>query len=148
MEIKSAVMPEKAFQVLHVAGKCVVEFFDGARAEAEIDKRTGQKITVWSCEKYTLTVPDSPGLADDIENDYAAWLKRAKDAELAAEERKARACRDSLLDAADAECSAEQRGRMTDDRIRAWEEYKQALREVPEQAGFPLVVNWPAMPEI
>jgi hypothetical protein len=29
----------------------------------------------------------------------------------------------------------------------AWAEYRQALRDVPEQEGFPLNVLWPAKPE-
>lgn len=28
----------------------------------------------------------------------------------------------------------------------AWIAYRQALRDVPEQAGFPLSVNWPVLP--
>lgn len=28
----------------------------------------------------------------------------------------------------------------------AWGEYRQALRDVPGQAGFPLVVEWPVVP--
>lgn len=27
-----------------------------------------------------------------------------------------------------------------------WETYRQALREVPQQAGFPFSVNWPTLP--
>lgn len=29
----------------------------------------------------------------------------------------------------------------------AWATYRQALRDVPQQAGFPWVVEWPAQPE-
>ena len=29
----------------------------------------------------------------------------------------------------------------------AWAAYRQALRDVPQQAGFPWVVEWPAQPE-
>lgn len=28
----------------------------------------------------------------------------------------------------------------------AWETYRQALRDLPEQAGFPFTVQWPAVP--
>jgi len=29
----------------------------------------------------------------------------------------------------------------------AWATYRQALRDVPEQAGFPSDINWPTTPE-
>ena len=28
----------------------------------------------------------------------------------------------------------------------AWSEYRQALRDIPQQAGFPHEVDWPAKP--
>lgn len=28
----------------------------------------------------------------------------------------------------------------------AWAEYRQALRDIPQQAGFPSEVDWPAKP--
>ena len=30
----------------------------------------------------------------------------------------------------------------------AWADYRQALRDVPEQPGFPENINWPVAPEI
>ena len=29
----------------------------------------------------------------------------------------------------------------------AWKDYRQALRDVPQQAGFPIDINWPTKPE-
>ena len=29
----------------------------------------------------------------------------------------------------------------------AWAEYRQALRDVPQQTGFPIDINWPSKPE-
>ena len=29
----------------------------------------------------------------------------------------------------------------------AWADYRQALRDVPEQAGFPTDIDWPSKPE-
>jgi hypothetical protein len=31
--------------------------------------------------------------------------------------------------------------------VAQWSAYRQALRDVPEQAGFPFNVNWPVQPE-
>jgi len=29
----------------------------------------------------------------------------------------------------------------------AWATYRQALRDIPQQAGFPITINWPVKPE-
>lgn len=61
------------------------------------------------------------------------------------QEMQVRAARNSLLTLCDwtqlddAPLTAEQK--------QAWAEYRQALRDVPEQAGFPDAVIWPSTPE-
>ena len=61
------------------------------------------------------------------------------------QEMQVRAARNSLLDLCDwtqlpdAPLTAEQK--------QEWAEYRQALRDVPEQAGFPDAVIWPSIPE-
>ena len=51
-----------------------------------------------------------------------------------------RAQRDALLAASDYMALAD---RITD----AWRTYRQALRDVPQQAGFPENITWPVWPE-
>lgn len=53
----------------------------------------------------------------------------------------ARAKRDSLL----SECDWTQMPDAPVDK-EAWATYRQALRDVPEQAGFPQVIDWPVAP--
>lgn len=36
---------------------------------------------------------------------------------------------------------------MTDAQRQAWADYRRALLDVPDQAGFPLEIVWPAIPE-
>jgi len=48
--------------------------------------------------------------------------------------------RDSLLQQSDVYALAD---RITD----AWTTYRQALRDIPSQAGFPFSVTWPTKPE-
>lgn len=35
---------------------------------------------------------------------------------------------------------------LTDTQRSAWASYRQALRDVPDQAGFPDTINWPTQP--
>jgi hypothetical protein len=37
--------------------------------------------------------------------------------------------------------------RMTEEQKDLWATYRQALRDVPAQAGFPWTINWPTQPE-
>lgn len=74
-------------------------------------------------------VPDTEGWAAHLE--AKATLVRA--------ERAARLTACDWTQLPDAPLTTEQRS--------AWAAYRQALRNVPEQAGFPQVVEWPAKPE-
>lgn len=141
-------MPEKAFQVLPSAQGCTVEFYDSVNSNPVIDGMTGQKIPSWDYEKYTLETDYSPSLAAQIESDYATWLQKAKDAEKSAEELKVRDYRDNLLNQCDLQyCNSEKWAGMTADKQKEWTAYKQSLRDIPSQDGFPYIVNWPTVPE-
>ncbi len=70
---------------------------------------------------------------------YVAAVE-AQDAEEAAEA--ARAYRNSLLDGSDNMLVIDRPNVDT----QAWESYRQALRDIPEQEGFPLAINWPEKP--
>jgi hypothetical protein len=108
---------------------------------------TGQQIPSWDYDRYSLDVPYSPSLAAEIESDFSAWLKKARDTELATEAGKVRNYRDTLLNTADIKyCNSEFWAKMTDEQRQAWAAYKQALRDIPTQGGFPYAVSWPVMP--
>jgi len=74
---------------------------------------------------------------DDAE-DMANWPDFQADP-VAASATQVRADRDALLAASDHMALAD---RITD----AWRTYRQALRDVPDQSGFPTNVIWPVEP--
>lgn len=99
----------------------------------------------WRGVCYAIEVPDMPGLRERVGANVQAWLDKARAMAEENEAQKARAKRDKLLrdcdytagmdyPAANAECDA-------------WRAYRQALRDVPEQAGFPWEIAWPVMPK-
>lgn len=61
------------------------------------------------------------------------------------QEMQVRAARNSLLDLCDWTQLPD--APLTEEQKQAWAEYRQALRDVPEQAGFPENVVWPSTPE-
>jgi len=147
VKVSSVTMPERPFQILRDGNSCTVEFYDNVRASEAIDGVTGLKIPSWDFDKYALKEAYSPSLAAEIAANYATWLQKAKDAELTAESQKVRDYRDNLLNTCDTVyCNAEKWAAMTAGQQQAWATYKQALRGVPAQEGFPYTVNWPVMP--
>ena len=85
---------------------------------------------------YNKTTGDG-AVFDDAE-DMANWPDFQADP-VAASATQVRAERDTLLAASDNMALA--------DRITAdWTTYRQALRDVPAQAGFPTSVTWPVEP--
>ena len=58
-----------------------------------------------------------------------------------------RAERDTRLLASDAVVLPDRWARMTAEQQQAWSDYRQALRDVPLQQGFPLEIVWPTKPE-
>jgi len=79
-------------------------------------------------------------------DDYADWLSAGNTPQPAPDMRAAdaRATRDGLIASCDwtqipdAPLTAAQRA--------AWVTYRQALRDVPAQAGFPATIIWPTLP--
>lgn len=92
------------------------------------------------------------GFRDGVEQIGGKWYTKysvadmdaeaiaAKDAEQA---KNIRATRNQKL----AECDWTQGKDISDNISTAWAVYRQALRDVPAQAGFPWEVQWPAQPE-
>lgn len=67
--------------------------------------------------------------------------------DLVAEATIVRAERDAKLVASDVYVLPDRWAAMTSDQQQAWSAYRQALRDVPQQAGFPRNVQWPVKPE-
>jgi len=76
-----------------------------------------------------------------INQDMSSWpdYQETNPFPVLTQEQKARVERDFLLSKSDTMALAD---RITD----AWKTYRQALRDVPQQAGFPTSVTWPNEP--
>ncbi len=85
---------------------------------------------------YDKTSGDGAVFDDDAS--LADWPDFQADA-VAASATQVRAERDALLVASDHMALAD---RITDE----WRVYRQALRDVPQQSGFPSSVTWPSEP--
>ena len=59
----------------------------------------------------------------------------------------ARAERNQLLVASDWTDTLSAKARLGDVAYAAWQNYRQALRDLPQQTGFPITITWPTKPE-
>jgi len=85
--------------------------------------------------------PDTEWASHSWDAESWAWVSAPTDAALA---RDARADRDRRLSACDwVVARAIERAELVPV---AWATYREALRDVPEQPGFPRLINWPTPP--
>lgn len=92
----------------------------------------------WQYTTYEMRTQLPDGALDTAPDAWAAVIKRADYAAAAAE---VRAERDKRIAATDWTVLGDAKTAKAD-----WREYRQALRDVPEQAGFPYAVQWPVPP--
>ena len=92
----------------------------------------------WQYTTYEMRTQLPDGALDTEPDAWAALVKQA-DHDTAAD--LVRAERDKLIAATDWTVLRDAKTAKTD-----WLEYRQALRDVPEQAGFPYAVQWPTRP--
>jgi hypothetical protein len=92
------------------------------------------KLTRWNGSEWVLEdvpEPEEPAPAPELTDDQKA--------------EQARANRNNLLQSSD----WTQLGdvpRWVVSKLEDWQAYRQALRDVPQQAGFPSTINWPTAP--
>lgn len=98
-------------------------------------------------EAYRSRIRELPeGAGTGWRFDGEGWVS-PREAGRAGAEAAARAERDRLLDRCDTvSCNAANWELMDDRQKAAWHLYKQKLRDVPEQEGFPYEAVWPVAP--
>lgn len=158
MKTESNIKPEAVAVEMCAGGIAEVVL----RENIEETEREGE--TIYTYDEYRTPVPFRENLLEMVKKTAAEWLTAAKNAEYAKLAADVRARRDELLKASDE--------RMSIDRIKlpapgsgtsfasyleflkaiasaitgAWAQYRQALRDIPQQPGFPYTVEFPVPP--
>ena len=144
MKITNTIAPQAKFSV---AGNTATFYANLAEA-VETDGSTGEAVTLWTYEQYELPVQLTSNLEAQITENYDVWLQKAKDFELAQEEQKVREYRDKLLNECDlVYCNAANWAAMGKEKRAQWQKYKQGLRDVTKQEGFPGQLVFPVKPD-
>lgn len=136
MKTRSTDLPVSRVMIDVVGDKTTVILWDGTYTQTDEE---------YEFELYQIDVPMRPGLAEAVERSFDVWYAAAAEKETSEAASAARTVRDRLLAETDylfCEDYPISAGRKS-----AWADYRRALRDVPEQPGFPFVINWPAKPE-
>lgn len=128
----------------------------------EIETEDG---TQYTADEYTLAVPTSQALNKRVADNIEAWRERAMQEDYDRVAAEVRAIRDKLLADSDKEMVLDRMGLEvpTGVSFTAWLDflkklgaavsgemvrYRQALRDITTQEGFPYDVNFPEKPEV
>ncbi len=154
MRVESNQVPQKKYKIEnHINGKVDVIFFDNIIEEEE-------KVIY---DMYRITVIDRETIEDDISNNFDKWLEYAKKKEYDELAFKIRKKRDELLKETDAEMCLDRLGLELPEgtSFTSWikflktianvvignmAKYRQELRDITKQPGFPYNVEFPIKP--
>jgi len=125
------------YEIEHDGETAIVAFYTNA---VQVDA-VEDKAEKWEYDVYILRIRDRAGLSANIESNYEAWLQLARDAEYDVLAREVRGKRDRLLTESDWTQMPDVP--LSEPEQDAWRAYRQTLRAVPQQPGFPYWVVWP-----
>lgn len=146
------------FTVSREGQKAAIIFYTDV---VEVQRESGE--TVFEAISWPIEVPWTDNLEERISAGKAAWLALAQTEAYAAAAAEVRAKRDELLALSDASMTLDRLGLdvPSGTTFTAWLSflkglgnvltgavaiYRKALRDIPEQAGFPYDVTWPEKP--
>ena len=151
------------YTVSREGDRAVIIFYTDIK---EIQRKDGE--TAWEAVSWTLESSWTDNIMERITEQQAAWLAEAQADAYAEAAAKARSLRDKLLTESDAMTALDRFGMNLPDKVTAttmltvvkeiltalWSitkgaigQYRQALRDLPEQPGFPFEIEWPDKPE-
>lgn len=149
-----------------VNGHCTVYFFTNIQEESR-QKENENPQTIYIYDMYVIDRYYRENLKEDIETNYQLWLDFAKQFEYDEKAKEIREKRDKLLEETDKEMVLDRlKLNMPEDismtnlipGIKEFftsfkdifnskmAKYRQSLRDVPQQEGFPYNVSWPEKP--
>lgn len=142
MQVQNSVKPENKFEIQNISdNKCNVIFYDNITEEQSEDEKV-----IYTYNIYNLEVEYRNGLSDSIESNFEKWLEAAKKEDYNNVANEVRKQRDKLLAETDWTQMADT-ALATSDKEK-YKIYRQALRDIPEQEGFPYDVVFPAKPTV
>lgn len=164
MKTESTIRPENDFMIENIKGNsCEVVFFDTI-----LEENKEEETTIYVYNTYRITLPYRSDLADVIEANIKLWLDYAKQVDFDSKAKEVREIRDKLLQESDKNMVLDRLGFEIPESITMtniltviksffavlenakngdWAIYRQQLRDITKQEGFPYNVEFPKKPE-
>lgn len=168
MLTESNVKPLEKFKIEDIKnGKCTVYFFANI-TEHERQKENEQIEKIFNYDMYKLQISYRENLQADIEDNYSTWLEFAKQKEYDQKAIEIREKRNKLLEETDKEMCLDRLNISIPNELTATTlltgvkeffegiasifngkiaKYRQELRDITKQKGFPYNVVWPTKDE-
>lgn len=160
MKTESTIRPENDFMIENIKGNsCEVVFFDTI-----LEEKKEEETTIYFYNTYRITLPYRSDLADVIEANIKLWLDYAKQVDFDSKAKEVREIRNKLLQESDKNMVLDRLGFEIPESITMtniltviksffavlngdWAIYRQQLRDITKQEGFPYNVEFPKKPE-
>ena len=164
MKVQNSVKPKSSFEIENIEkGKCDIVFYTNL-VENSILNENNEEQKVYEYEIYRITVDFRSELKEVVENDYQKWLDFAKELEYNSLAEKVRQKRNKLLEETDKEMCLDRLNLKMPEELTAsnmlsgikeffeglanifngkMAKYRQELRDITKQEGFPYNVVWP-----
>ena len=124
--------------------------FDGTAEmrfrESITDSKDEKGNTIYSYDEYVFTIPDRDGLEKIVQDNLEVWLAYAKAQEAEQLAANARTQRDKLL--SDTDWAQTDDAPLSSEDKESVRKYRQALRNITAQSGFPQKIVWPEKPQV
>lgn len=146
MQVEANSSPDKFKIEKGENGKCTVLFFDNIK-KVNTNKNTDletEKVTKYIYDMYSIDINSRENIEQIITDNYDGWLSFAKDCECEKLSTEIRNKRDELLSKTDWTQMAD--SVLSDDEKEKYKTYRQILRDIPDQKGFPYEVVFPPTP--
>jgi hypothetical protein len=111
-----------------------------------ISKKDDKGDTIYNYDEYLLIVTDRDGLEKIVQDNMEVWLAYAKQQETDNQAQAVRDKRDKLL--ADTDWTQTDDAPLSSEDKESVRKYRQALRDITAQSGFPQEIKWPDKPAV
>lgn len=169
MRVESRERPANSFILDNRKGNLIeVTFFDDIKSEMRKEQDSDNEVEVFTYKVYKITTTFRDNLEEHIQNNLNDWLESLKEQEKNSLASKIREKRNKLLEESDKymildrltmnfpqEISLTNVVSVLKDFFKtlsnikngSWAKYRQELRDLPNQKGFPYDVKFPDKPE-
>ena len=146
MKQESDFRPESEFEVEeNYDGSCDVILYDlDSIEEIIVEDEEGNEKTIYKYYAFRISLEYNEQVSDYIEENYETLLNDAKEHDRSIHAKAIREKRDRLLNESD--WTQANDTALSQEMVEAYRVYRQALRDITGQEGFPYSVIWPEKP--